>query len=181
MYSRPLLILIAWTVLYVRVIIEIKIAAPNFNEAIMPMGVLFLVSVLSTAWLWKRSGHNAKGMPEQNNPTEIKTALVFGALYSIILLATAYSKEKFGNSGLMIVAVISGLTDVDAMTLSTARLVDTGKLLPKDGWSVIVAAVLSNLAFKGVLAGVLGGKQLFKAILFSWAATLAAGIILLAI
>jgi uncharacterized membrane protein (DUF4010 family) len=177
--QNALIILIAWTVLYVRVFVEIKVAAPSFNEAFMPLGIMFLVSVLSTAWLWKSAGRNHKGMPQQGNPTEIKTALIFGALYSVILVGTAYAKESFGSSGLMIVAVLSGFTDVDAITLSTSRLVDTGKLLPKDGWSVIVAAVVANHFFKGVLAGILGGKELFKNILFSWAVTLVAGLILL--
>lgn len=68
---------------------------------------------------------------------------------------------------------------MDAFTLSTARLVETGKLLSKDGWSVIVAAIMSNIFFKGVLAGTLGGKRLFKTIFFSWASTLSVGLILI--
>lgn len=177
--QNALLILIAWTVLYVRVFLEIMAAAPQFQDAFAPIGIMFLASVLSAAWLWRGSDKSHRGMPQQNNPTELRTALLFGLLYSGILLAAAFSKEYFGSKGLTVVAILSGVTDVDAITLSTARLVETGKLLPKDGWSVIIAAIMSNLFFKGVLAGTLGGKRLFKTIFFSWVTTLAVGLILI--
>ena len=61
-------------------------------------------------------------MPEITNPTEIRTALTFGALYGFVLLASAWLAEVAGSGGLYLVALASGLTDVDALTLSTLRL-----------------------------------------------------------
>lgn len=177
--QNALLILIAWTVLYVRVFLEITVAAPQFKDAFAPIGIMFSVSILSTIWLWRGADKSHKGMPHQSNPTELKTALTFGFLYSVILLATAFSKQYFGSSGLTVVAILSGITDVDAITLSTARLVETGKLLPSEGWPVIISAIMSNLFFKGVLAGTLGGRGLLKTIFISWASTLTVGLILL--
>ncbi len=177
--QNALLILIAWTVLYVRVFFEITVVAPQFTDAYVPIGVMFSVSILSTIWLWRAADKSHKGMPLQNNPTELKTALTFGLLYSAVLLAVAFSKQYFGSKGLAVVAILSGFTDVDAITLSTARLVETGKLLPSEGWPVIVAAITSNIFFKGMLAGALGGKVLFKTVFISWVSTLVAGLVLL--
>lgn len=177
--QNALLILVAWTVLYVRVFFEITVAAPQFREVFAPLGIMFSVSILSTLWLWKGADKSHKGMPHQSNPTELKTALTFALLYSGVLMATAFSKQYFGSKGLTVVALLSGVTDVDAITLSTARLVDTGKLLPKEGWSVIVAAIMSNIFFKGILTVVLGGKTLFNTIVIAWTSTLAAGLFLL--
>lgn len=177
--QNALLILIAWTVLYVRVFFEIMVAAPQFKDAFVPIGIMFLVSILSTIWLWRRADKSHKGMPQQNNPTELSTALTFGLLYSGVLLATAFSKQYFGSNGLTVVAILSGVTDVDAITLSTAQLVETGKLLPSEGWPVIIAAIMSNIFFKGVLAGTLGGRLLFKTIFISWTSTLVTGFVLL--
>ena len=64
----------------------------------------------------------AQETPEPANPAELKSALLFGVLYAAVLLAVAFARDRFGTAGLYTVAVLSGLTDVDAITLSTARL-----------------------------------------------------------
>jgi hypothetical protein len=56
-------------------------------------------------------------------PASLKTAFTFAALYGIVLLAVAVVNDRFGARGLYAVSTISGLTDVDAITLSVARLV----------------------------------------------------------
>jgi uncharacterized protein DUF4010 len=45
-------------------------------------------------------------MPEQKSPAELKAALVFGALYALVLLAVAAAKQHFGSAGLYVVAII---------------------------------------------------------------------------
>jgi uncharacterized membrane protein (DUF4010 family) len=59
------------------------------------------------------------------------------------------------------VAVISGLTDVDAVTLSSLRLHEIGSLSAAQSVTSIVLAVLSNMAFKLGLILVAGGRDLF--------------------
>jgi uncharacterized membrane protein (DUF4010 family) len=174
--GHAIVILIAWAILYPRVILEILLVAPKFHEVIGPVAILFAVSILSSVWLWKSFGQKQHGMPQQNNPTEIKTAVVFALLYAGVLLATTLSKEYFGAQGLMLVAIFSGITDVDAMTLSTARLVETGKLGSGEAWPLILAAIVSNIFFKGILAFFVGGKRLFKTLFFSWMITMLVGI-----
>ena len=74
---------------------------------------------------------------------------------------------------------ISGLTDVDAITLSTANLVEAGRLDAGPGWRAIVLASLSNLAFKGGLAGVLGGTALLRPLAPLFGCSMAAGVAVL--
>lgn len=174
-----LIILIAWAIMYIRVALEIKAVAPSFQAAWLPLGILLLVSVGFILWMWRKAGAKNDGMPPQKNPTELRTALTFAAIYSVILVAVAYAKEHFGSSGLHLVALISGVTDVDAITLSTSRLVSGGTLSPEEAWPVIIIAVLSNVFSKGMLTLYLGGKGLFKVILPSWIATLLIGLTLI--
>lgn len=176
---NAVVVFIAWTIAYVRLFLEVVVAAPSFQAVWIPLGGMFFVSALSTLWLWRNSEPNHSGMPSQSNPTELKTALTFGVLYSIILLAVAFSKKYFGNNGLAIVAVLSGITDMDAITLSTSRLVETGKLLPKEGWPIIIIACMSNVFFKGAIAGFVGGRAFFKSIFASWLFSLIAGAVIL--
>ena len=56
-------------------------------------------------------------MPKQENPSELKGALYFGLLYALIIFAVAAGKEHFGNQSLYVIAGLSGLTDVDVITL----------------------------------------------------------------
>jgi uncharacterized membrane protein (DUF4010 family) len=96
-------------------------------------------------------------MPEPANPAEFKSALVFGILYALVTLAVAAVKQHFDASALYVVAVISGLTDMDAITLSLSRMVESNHLEPGNAWRLILAASLSNFIFKGVAATFLGG------------------------
>jgi uncharacterized membrane protein (DUF4010 family) len=89
-------------------------------------------------------------LPEQGNPAQFKSALVFAALYAVVLLAVALAKAYFGNRGLYVVGVISGLTDMDAITLSTAQLANQSKVGHTTAWKVILLAGLANLLFKAV-------------------------------
>jgi uncharacterized membrane protein (DUF4010 family) len=63
-----------------------------------------------------------------------------------------------------VIAALSGLTDMDAITLSTARLVQAGAenngLSATDGWRLIVIAAMSNLTFKVGLVAVSGSRRL---------------------
>ena len=118
-------------------------------------------------------------MPEPENPAEFKSALVFGLLYGAILLAVAFANEEFGDDALYIVAIISGLTDVDAITLSLSQLIKIDALNVSTGWKLILLASLSNLVFKGVMAGILGTKQLAKWIALSFGIAIIVGIFLI--
>ncbi len=92
-----------------------------------------------------------------SNPTELRTALGFGLMYGVVLLAAAWLSDWLGNSGLYAVALVSGLTDVDAITLSTLRLHNLDTLTIGVAVNVITLAVLANLAFKSALTLAIGG------------------------
>jgi uncharacterized membrane protein (DUF4010 family) len=175
-----LVVMIASTVVYGRIFIEVAVAAPSVLPAMAPPLLIIAlanVAICGVALLTLR-GH-AGELPVQDNPTELRTALIFAALYGVIIFAVAAAGDAYGDSGLYGVALISGLTDVDALTLSTANLVEAGRLDAGPGWRAIVLASLSNLAFKAVLAGVLGGWALLLRLAPLFAASIAAGVAVL--
>jgi len=139
------------------------------------VGEFEYISVLLSigAWLVSR-GRGAEPLT-QGNPAELKSALTFGALYALILLAVAFARDHFGTAGLYAVAGLSGLTDMDAITLSTARLVDSGKLAAGDGWRAILLASFSNLLFKAGIVAALGTWRLFGRIALFFGLALAGG------
>jgi uncharacterized membrane protein (DUF4010 family) len=92
----------------------------------------------------------------------MKVALVFGLLYAVILFAVAAAKEQFGHSGMYVIAGLSGLTDMDAITLSTTQLLKQQRIDIETGWRMIIIGALSNLVFKGAIAAAMGNRQLSR-------------------
>ena len=171
-----LVVMIASTVVYGRVLVEIAAVAGGRLLDLAPplaamLGVCALVS--GAAWLLGRGGEG--DLPKQENPAELKAALIFGALYAVVLLAVAFARDRFGTAGLYTVAAISGLTDVDAITLSTSRLVQGGRLEPGTGWRAILLASMSNLGFKAGIVAALGSKALLGRIALLFGAVMAGG------
>jgi uncharacterized membrane protein (DUF4010 family) len=118
-------------------------------------------------------------VPEPKNPSELKGALIFAGLYALVLIAVAAARDYLGSSGLYAVAVISGLTDVDAITLSTSNLVREGGLEADVGWRIIALAALSNLGFKLGAVALLGHRTLLARIALGYGTVVVAGIALL--
>jgi uncharacterized membrane protein (DUF4010 family) len=117
-------------------------------------------------------------VPEHGNPSELKSALVFALIYAFVLLAVTAVKEWYGDRGLFVVAILSGLTDVDAITLSISRLVSSARLDSSQAWRLIVIASLANLVFKVLIIGVVGHRNLLKKIAIPYGSVLVAGILL---
>ena len=111
----------------------------------------------------------------------MKAALIFAGLYALVLLAVAWAKETFGTRGVYVVAILSGLTDMDAITLSLSEMVHRKQIDATSGWRLILVAAMSNLVFKAGTVGMLGSKRLFGriAILFGIAFGLSLAVILL--
>ncbi|WAC01503.1 DUF4010 domain-containing protein [Lacinutrix neustonica] len=173
----------ASAVSFVRVLFEVGVIIPNELPIIaVPIGAVILIMTLTCValfYLINKESSKKEAMPEPDNPAQFKSALIFGLLYGFILLAVAFTKETFGNNALYIVSIISGLTDVDAITLSLSQLIKEGSLKATFGWRLILLAGLSNMVFKGVMAIVLGAKELAKWIVISFGIIVTAGLLIM--
>ena len=178
--TAAIVVMIASTVVFVRVLVEISVVAPKFlYSAGPPLTVLMLFTMIPALAVWYRVRNEPTRMPEQGNPTQLKSALLFGGMYALVLLALAWADESLGKRGLFAVACLSGLTDMDAITLATAGRSKVDQNTFKDGWQLIVAAAVANLAFKAAMIGLLGSRQLLRQILILFAIPATAGILLI--
>lgn len=158
-----MVISLASAVVFIRAGIEIAVVAPTLLvAAIGPLIVGLLLSLAPVALFWWRVRQRPVQLPQQKNPTEMGTAVSMALLYTLILFLLAATKEYMGEQALFLVAGVSGLTDVDAITLSISRLVVDGGIDKDSAWRLILTAILSNLIFKGGMAASLGGWRLFK-------------------
>lgn len=154
-------ILVASTVVFARVLILIGVAAsPAFASLAAPIGAMLGAMLALSATIYFVTRKQSMKPPEPENPAELKPALIFGALYAAVLILVKIAREHFGSAGLYTVAGISGLTDMDAITLSTSQLVAAGQLDASTGWRSILLASLSNIVFKAAMVAVLGTRRL---------------------
>lgn len=163
-----------------RVMIEIFVVAPReFAALAMPIAFNFVIMGIICAWLFYiiKSDDESEELPEPENPAQLKAALIFGLLYGLILLLVAFTKEQFGSGGLYIVAIISGLTDVDAITLSLAQMIKGDELETNLGWKLILLASLSNLLFKGIMAAVIGTGKIVKWLAIAFGLSITVGLL----
>jgi uncharacterized membrane protein (DUF4010 family) len=168
-----LAVMIASAVAFLRVLGEIAVVAHrSFADLAPPIAATFGVAAALAAGAWWLDRRKADESPQPGNPADLRSALLFGAIYAAVLLGVAFARDKFGTAGLYIVAAISGLADVDAMTLSTARLVDAGRLAADPGWRAILLALLTNLVFKAGLVAALGSRRML-----GWVAALFGGVL----
>lgn len=157
-----IVILLANLVVLVRLMLVTAVVAIDVLPHLAPVLCAGLVlGLIGTFSIWRR-WNTATGtpMPEISNPTELRTALSFGALYAIVLLLSAWLSNIAGTSGLYLVALFSGLTDVDAITLSSLRLHEMGSLTANEAVNAISIALLSNIAFKLGIVFTVGGAAM---------------------
>jgi len=157
-------ILIASQVVLIRLAVVSGIVSPGILKQLIPvMGLGLLFGLVATAFHWKRL-QNAGDLPlpQTANPTELHAALGFGLLFVVVLLCSAWLSDVAGSGGLYLVAIASGLTDVDAITLSSLRLFQMDKLSSEQAVISIAIAFISNMAFKFGLAVSIGGMALAK-------------------
>ena len=83
-------------------------------------------------------------------------------LYGAVLVLSSWFADVVGSAGLYGVAIVSGLTDVDAITLSSAQLATQGAIGGKQAATAMALAVSANLALKTGLVFVAGGTSLGK-------------------
>lgn len=143
----------------IRVGVVVAVLAPDVLLRLAPLLISGLATGGLAAWYGARALQPQGTMPELtiSNPTELRSALGFGALYAAVLLAAAWLSDRLGPGGLYAVSLVAGLTDVDAITLTSLRLHTLDKLPIGVVIDVITLAILSNIAFKSGVAIVLGG------------------------
>ena len=175
-----LVIMIASCISLVRVLIEIGVAAPHKFAAIAPpLGAMLGTCCVIAAVMWLPCRKGKSEMPEQHNPAEFKPAFIFAGLYALVLMGVAFAKDHFGERGLYAAAALSGLTDMDAITLSTSQLAESGEVETTSAWRAILMAAMSNLVFKfGVVAALGSGALVWRVGASFTLALVAAGSIL---
>lgn len=176
-------VVIVWVasgVVFIRILLEIAAVSPTFLPvAAGPLLVMLALFTVLAAVVWRSATTPGESPLEPGNPSELKPAVLFGALYAFVLFVVAAGQDLLGDVGLYAAAAVSGLTDVDAITLSTSQLVESGRLPATTGWRLVLIAILSNLVFKLAMAATLGSREFARRLGGLGAVALVAGAVVL--
>jgi len=175
--TAAVVVILASAVLMVRVTVEVAVVYPPLLRQLgLPVLGMLLAGLAAGGVAWSQSRHEETMAPETSNPAELTGAIAFGLLYGLMLLAVSAAKHYLGAEGVYLISLISGLTDLDAITLSSARLVSTGILEPQQARTAIILAILANLAFKLAAVRIIGTAALARWTALGFAAIAAVGI-----
>jgi uncharacterized membrane protein (DUF4010 family) len=169
-------ILLAWTVSFVRVLIEVLVVNRSLLPELLPgIAAMTVVAGAFGAWYLFRAGDvaEAHGVP-LSNPFSLTSAMKFAALFAAVLLIVKLAQAYAPETGLYYVAALAGTTDVDAITLSMAQYARSGN--PQVAAHAITIAVLCNTLVKSGIVLALGAAQLRRSILLATGGILAAGL-----
>lgn len=87
----------------------------------LPITLLGILGMGAGYWISTQSDQQTEQAPDPSSPINFKEAFFFAAIYIAIQLLVGFTDEKFGDTGVWIAAGISGLTDIDAITISMAN------------------------------------------------------------
>lgn len=152
-------ILVACGTMFPRILLVAGLMHPPLLRALtLPLAVMAGVTYGGAILIWWRQ-HPRIDDPvlSLSNPFQLRMAMRFAALLLGVLLLAEWIETRWGDPGLYGLAVLSGLSDVDAITLSLARMGQEGLGIPTVLLGILLAATSNNLVKMG-LALALGGR-----------------------
>ena len=155
------MVLLANLTLMVRLIGMTALIEPRLLVPVATvMGAGIAAGTLCLAML--RRAHDASSdawpLPTVRHPMQMREALGFAAVYGLVSMGAGLAAARVGHSALYGLAALAGLTDLDAIALSSLRLFGSGELGGTQAVAALVIALSANMALKTVLAFSAGGQ-----------------------
>lgn len=158
-------VLVASATMFPRILLEVAVVNIQLGSfLIVPLLVMMLISYAGAFLFWKKKG---KEEPNEaivlKNPFEIIPAVKFGILLTVIIVLAKFLQMEFGNIGVYLLAFFSGVSDVDAITLTMARMSREGELSLEVASRAIIIAAFVNTMVKAVLVAFIArGKMVLE-------------------
>ncbi len=147
-------VLIASSIMFFRVGLEVSVVNTRLLQMLWPsLLAMLVVNLAGMLWFWLLNAQKSKKETPSINiesPFQMKTALKFALLLGIILVLSEAMKDWLGDEGIYILSVISGLMDVDAITLSLSKMAKD-ELSEDVAVRGIIIATATNNIIKGFI------------------------------
>jgi len=156
-------ILLACGTMFPRMLIVVSLLNPLiFSSLLTPLILMALVVYGSAGLLYWHSLHSAGGDGRRHtglkNPLDLGSALFFALILMLLMLVTIWLKQQFGDAGVLLLAFLSGMTDVDAITLALVRMAPDEISLTLAAQGILLAACVNSLVKGAIACAVAGGR-----------------------
>lgn len=172
-------IVLASATMFPRVVLEVLAVSPDLAmRAAYPLGATALVALIGGAVLYLRLADKSNPDGDElslKNPLTLSSALKFAALFTGVLVFSKAASTYFADTGVLLSAVVTGLADADAISLSVAELYASDDVSAGVATSGVMIACASNTVSKVVLTAILGGPKLALRVGLALSAALIAG------
>lgn len=158
-------VVLASATAFIRVMAEVAVVNNNLLKlVIIPLGIMGLVGYLCAFLLYlKGKGNEVKTKEIKfKQPFSISSALKFGLFFVLIVFVAKVAQIIAGTTGIYFASLLSGLADVDAITLTMSSLSKAGQIADKVAVTAIILAVSMNTLVKSGIAWTLGERK------FAW-------------
>ncbi|MHA2826286.1 MgtC/SapB family protein [Vibrio harveyi] len=173
-------ILLSCGTMFPRLLIVLSVINPQLVTLLWPIVMIMMIALYFPAWwIWRRSEvGKVEQSNKQTNPLALQSALFFGVVLAVIMLLSHALSDLFGNAGVLILSALSGITDVDAISLALGRQSTQTLSVETAALGILIAASVNTVvkmgmvvaigdkALWGRVAPVMVGCVLFGAILF---------------
>jgi uncharacterized membrane protein (DUF4010 family) len=178
-YARA--VVLASTVMFPRVFFLILVIHPPLAlNVTIPLASMLVTGLVLTFIVQRQSISNeAEIHPEFKitNPLKLSTAIKFGLLFAFVLIVVEFAQSFLGSSGVYLASFLTGLTDVDAITLSVTGRANTGQLsLDVAGMAVIIAAIMNTVS-KGAITYFSGSPELRRPVIRAFIIMILVGVV----
>ena len=175
-------VLAASAVLPVRVLVLSGVLNLEVARALVPALLPAILAGAGAVLLALRSRDRNATREEvlPGNPLRLTAAIQMTLLFVVMLWLLAAVRDRFGSTGLLGTSALLGLTDLDALTYSMSKLAASGTPAATAVHALLIG-MISNTAFKAVLAAILGSPGFRRVSLIGLAvfgAALGAGFLL---
>jgi uncharacterized membrane protein (DUF4010 family) len=164
-----LAIVIAWTIMFVRVVVMTGLVYPPLAVSLgIALGGMAVAGLAVSLVLWRRSRSRSTGTVTTGaNPFELGEAVKFGLLFGVVTVVAKAAQAYLGEAGLYLAGALAGTTDVDAISLSMANLAATSPESSSMAATTIVISVISNTIVKTGMAISIGAPALRRTLLLT--------------
>jgi uncharacterized membrane protein (DUF4010 family) len=171
-----LAVVAACTIMLPRVLLAVGIINPALARGLLaPFALMALPGLCFVGWIWlrRRPSRRAGDTPALGNPLGLPTAMKFAGLYAVIAFLLRAFRAQGWTEGLLPLSFVSGLTDLDAISLSLAR--EGGETPVAAAAVAVTVAAIANTLLKAGLAAAFGSAGLRRRVTLVLGATAIAG------
>lgn len=158
-------ILLSCGTMFPRLLIVLSVINPQLVKLLWPIVMAMMVALYIPAWwIWRRSEvEQIEQSNKQTNPLALQSALFFGLVLAVIMLLAHALSDWFGNAGVLILSALSGITDVDAISLTLGRQSTQTLSVTTAALGILIAASVNTIVKMGMVIAI-GDKKLWRLI-----------------